>query len=254
LAIAQEAHIGCYESSDFSSKCLPITIDLLLQEIQGSAVTRKATNQSIEIMKPINSLTKSITLAAIMAVSGWSIASQTLAQTTPATPDSASASASDEGEKHHGPWGKLTHDEKMRLKAAHDAAKKDPTVVAAESTRSTDPKAYHEVVRAAMLKADPKIGPLLDKVQKARKDHWAMKTAGLTTDEKAKLKEAHHAAMKDPAVVAAREDAMKADGKDEKKAAWKKFREANKEAMLKADPTLADIFAKMKDTDKDAKD
>lgn len=173
-----------------------------------------------------------------------------MAQTSPAAaaPSAAAAEAKSDRGDHHDGLSKLTHEEKMRLKAAHDAAKKDPSVIAAESARTTNPKAYRDTVRAAMLKADPSIEPLLEKMKSARKERWAERTANLTPEEKTKLHDAHRAAMKDPNVIAARDEIRKASGKDQKVAAWKKFREVSRDAMIKADPSISDILKKMRDS------
>ena len=69
----------------------------------------------------------------------------------------------------------------------------------------------------------------------------------LSDEEKAKLKAAHEAAEKDPAVIAAKEALKKAmDAKDRKAAqeARKTLGEATKAAMIKADASLAALFEK----------
>jgi hypothetical protein len=60
--------------------------------------------------------------------------------------------------------------------------------------------------------------------------------SGLSTDERAKLRAAHHAAMADPAVQAA---------KDRQRAAAREFRELKRARMLQADPTIQPILEKM---------
>jgi hypothetical protein len=60
--------------------------------------------------------------------------------------------------------------------------------------------------------------------------------ADLSTDERAKLRAAHHAAMADPAVQAA---------KDRQRAAAREFRELKRSRMLQADPTIQPILEKM---------
>ena len=60
--------------------------------------------------------------------------------------------------------------------------------------------------------------------------------AELTPDERAKLRAAHHAAMADPAVQAA---------KDRQRAAAREFRELKRARMLQADPTIQPILEKM---------
>jgi hypothetical protein len=60
--------------------------------------------------------------------------------------------------------------------------------------------------------------------------------AELSPDERAKLRAAHHAAMADPAVQAA---------KDRQRAAAREFRELKRSRMLQADPTIQPILEKM---------
>ena len=73
---------------------------------------------------------------------------------------------------------KLTPEERAKLKAAHQAALQDPAVKAAEAGRDTDKagkKAFHEAVRAAMLKADPSIKPILEKMREERREEHPRK-------------------------------------------------------------------------------
>ena len=58
----------------------------------------------------------------------------------------------------------------------------------------------------------------------------------LSADERAKLRAAHHAAMADPAVQAA---------KERQRAAAREFRELKRARMLQADPTVQPILDKM---------
>ncbi len=64
----------------------------------------------------------------------------------------------------------LTPAERQQLKAAREKAEADPAVAAAQENAKSAMKAAHEAMRAAMLKADPTIGPILDKLDAARKD------------------------------------------------------------------------------------
>jgi hypothetical protein len=80
--------------------------------------------------------------------------------------------------------------------------------------------------------------------------------AGLTPDEKAEFKKAHDAALAADPTLGKDEEQMHADMKaaheagtpptDEQKADMKAFREKMDAAMVKADPAVAPILAKMK--------
>lgn len=81
--------------------------------------------------------------------------------------------------KQHGPspgLANLSDQERTQLKAAHDRIKGDPSVVAARdamksaSTPEARRAASHtlrQTVDAALLKADPSLGPVLDKLHQA---------------------------------------------------------------------------------------
>ena len=62
----------------------------------------------------------------------------------------------------------LTPEERVKLRAANKAARQDPSVKAAEATRATDRRGYREAMRAAMIKADPSIEPILAKMREAK--------------------------------------------------------------------------------------
>jgi hypothetical protein len=61
----------------------------------------------------------------------------------------------------------LTPEERERVKSAREKAMQDPAVKAAEAEKSTDPRAFHKAVHEAMLRADPTIGPILEKLRPA---------------------------------------------------------------------------------------
>ena len=106
------------------------------------------------------------------------------ASTTPSVSMPAGTGAAT-GE-HEGPGmkaiSKLTPEERQKLKAAHQAALQDPAVKTAEAGRDTDKagkKAYREAVRAAMLKADPSVKPILDKMREEREEEHPRKKGPL---------------------------------------------------------------------------
>jgi uncharacterized protein YhaN len=65
-------------------------------------------------------------------------------------------------------WANLNEEERSRLKAAHQKAMADPAVQAAREKLKQARREFREVMRPAMLKADPTIQPLLDKVRAER--------------------------------------------------------------------------------------
>ncbi len=71
------------------------------------------------------------------------------------------------GEGRHARWGQrlenLSPQDRQRLKAAHEKAMQDPSVQAAHEKMKEAHKEFRDAMRAAMLKADPSIQPILNK-------------------------------------------------------------------------------------------
>jgi Spy/CpxP family protein refolding chaperone len=67
-------------------------------------------------------------------------------------------------------WANLTEEERIRLRAAHQKAMADPAVQAAREKLRQARREFREVMRPALLKADPSIQPILDKLRPERPD------------------------------------------------------------------------------------
>ena len=67
-------------------------------------------------------------------------------------------------------WANLSEDERARLKAAHQKAMADPAVRAAREKLRQARREFREVLRPALLKADPSLQPILDKMRPERPD------------------------------------------------------------------------------------
>jgi hypothetical protein len=65
-------------------------------------------------------------------------------------------------------WAGLNDEERARLRAAHHKALEDPAVQAAQVRMKQARREFREIMRPAMLKADPSIQPILDKMRAAR--------------------------------------------------------------------------------------
>jgi hypothetical protein len=65
---------------------------------------------------------------------------------------------------------KLTEDERARLRAAHQKALQDPAVQAAREKLRQSRREFREVMRPALLKADPSVQAILDKLRADRPD------------------------------------------------------------------------------------
>jgi hypothetical protein len=144
----------------------------------------------------------------------------------------------------------LSWEEKTRLKAAHDAAMKDPAVRAIREDKDKDSPAVQQAVRDAMVRIDPTIGPLIDKAQAGRRqsndsegDNEDQPQA-LTASEKEQLRKAHAATRNDPAVITARKQFEAASTTEAKSKASKALREATRAAMLRANPGIKPLLEK----------
>jgi hypothetical protein len=58
----------------------------------------------------------------------------------------------------------LSSEERQKVQAAHRKAMQDPSVQAAREKMRQAHKEFRDAMRAAMLKADPSIQPILDKI------------------------------------------------------------------------------------------
>lgn len=67
-------------------------------------------------------------------------------------------------------WASLTEEERSRLKAAHQKAMADPAVRAARDRLKQARREFREILRPALLRADPSIQPILEKIRLERPD------------------------------------------------------------------------------------
>jgi hypothetical protein len=69
-------------------------------------------------------------------------------------------------------WAGLTEEERSKLKAAHQKAMADPIVRAAHDKLRQARREFRDVMQPALLKADPSVGPILEKLrlERAEKD------------------------------------------------------------------------------------
>jgi hypothetical protein len=65
-------------------------------------------------------------------------------------------------------WANLSEEDRARLRAAHQKAMADPAVQAARDRLRQARREFREIMRPAMLKADPSIQPILDKLRAER--------------------------------------------------------------------------------------
>ena len=74
------------------------------------------------------------------------------------------------GRHHHEErFANLSADEREKLKAAHQKAMQDPVVQAAQEKMRQADNEFRGTLHASMLKADPSIQPILDKMPKGER-------------------------------------------------------------------------------------
>ncbi|MFN2623729.1 MAG: hypothetical protein ABR611_12900 [Chthoniobacterales bacterium] len=62
-------------------------------------------------------------------------------------------------------FANLTEDERARLRAAHQKAMQDPALQAAREKLKQARREFRELLRPALLRADPSVQPILDKLR-----------------------------------------------------------------------------------------
>lgn len=141
----------------------------------------------------------------------------------------------------------LSLEERQRLAAAREKAKDEPTVRSLREAKEKVGDQLAAAMRAAMLAADPTLGPALDKIEAARDraKETRERFRSLTPEQRQQLKAARQKAKDDPAVQAARQKLRAAEGAEARRAAAREMRETMKTAMLKSDPSLASLLEQL---------
>jgi hypothetical protein len=68
-------------------------------------------------------------------------------------------------------FANLSEEERTKLRAAHQKAMEDPAVRAAQEKLRQARREFRQVMRPAMLRADPSVQAILDKLRPERADH-----------------------------------------------------------------------------------
>ena len=67
-----------------------------------------------------------------------------------------------------GRFSRLSMDEQARLRSAHDMAMRDPALAATRQRYEQARKEFRDKLREGLLKADPSVQPILEKVRRQR--------------------------------------------------------------------------------------
>jgi hypothetical protein len=70
-----------------------------------------------------------------------------------------------------GRFYRLSLEEQARLRSAHDTAMRDPALAQSRERYEQARRDFRERLRAALLKADPSVQPILEKVRRKRHHH-----------------------------------------------------------------------------------
>lgn len=195
------------------------------------------------------------------------------AATPASTPTDSSATDKPHGKGktgHGAIFRDLAPEDRQKLMAARKAALADPAVQSAKA--GGDKRAAAKAMREAMLRSDPSVGPLLDKVRAEKRQERtrgpspapgtvttakgggvkrggavSQQLAFLPADERARLIGASRTAQGDPKVVALRQAWTAAATPEAKVQAGKAYRTGLRDVMLRNDPSLAPIVQKVQD-------
>lgn len=189
-----------------------------------------------------------------------------------------------------GPMSKLTKEEREQLKAAHDKAiQQDPSLDQKMKSAHEAMEAARQAMHDAMIKADPTVASILEKITPRKWERKLERESGstppgsgqssqnagnttisafatnsaplesfkheghrmppgfanLTPSEQARLKSVHEQVKNDPSVIAAKEAEKKATTPEERRSAKDAVHKAMRDAMIKADPSVAPILMKI---------
>jgi len=171
----------------------------------------------------------------------------------------------------------LTMAERQQLKAAHDKAmQQDPTLEIKSAALHKAMDEYRTAMRDAMIKADPTVGPILEKIAPSRRawgavpppSNLATNTAGMTNAsampppnakgggvppgfaylspaEQQQIEAIRDKVKTDPSVLAARNTLMQATTPESRRSAFEALHHAIHDAMVKADPSIEALLEKL---------
>jgi hypothetical protein len=195
-----------------------------------------------------------LALAAISIVSGWTLgvaqpADESIAPEPPPPPP-----------REQGPVQKglarflesLPPETRKRFEAAREKALQDPKLQELRQAADRAKRDFLKAMRDKMLEIDPELSDIVKKRAGERKSWKGWREEGapsgfgnLGEDELEKLMSAREKAKSDLAVQAAEKKKREANTLEERNAASEDYRKAMREAMVKADPSIAALLEKM---------
>ena len=171
------------------------------------------------------------------------------------------------GAGKHGPMAILSEEERVKVKAAHDAAiQKDPSLEKGMKEAHQAMEKARQAMNDAMIAVDPAVEPILAKIVPQKRGgcqegknpgkaefSWKHQGSGgepkgmanLSENERRQLKALHAQVKNDPAVMAAHEAMQSAGTPEARHAAEEALHKAAREAMIKIDPSIEPILEKL---------
>jgi hypothetical protein len=143
----------------------------------------------------------------------------------------------------------LSQETQERFRAVREKALEDPKLQQLRDNAQRAKREFFKAMRDKMLEIDPGLADIVRK-QAIERKAWKLWRGegglrGLTDEERTKLLQTMEKVDSDPAVQAAKKKRWEANSTDERDAATEDYRKVLREAMLKADPSIAPILDKL---------
>lgn len=162
---------------------------------------------------------------------------------------------------------KLSPEDRARFEAARKKALEDPSISSLREQAESSNRAFFDAMKARMNEIDPGLKDILQKQAGENKERpkaeKRRETPRKGSDDKGfgsldqadrdRLQAAREIAKQTPAVQAAEQKQTAAKTAEEREAAGTEYAKAMREAMLQADPSLADILDKIRPPGRPAK-
>ena len=186
-----------------------------------------------------------LALAAISIVFGWNSGIAQPAGEGALEPPPAR----EQGPRHRGLakfLESLPPETRKRFMAAREKALQNPKLQELRYAAESAKRDFLKAMRDRMLEIDPGLADIVKKRASERKS-WKEEGGfgNLSEDEREKLISAHEKAESDLAVQAAEKKKQEANTPEERDAASEEYRKAVREAMVKADPSIASLLERM---------
>ena len=152
----------------------------------------------------------------------------------------------------------LSEPDRRRFEESREKANRDPEIAKLREKAELANKAYFEAVRAKIREMDPGLEEVIQKAMQERwkkgkgwhdkgdKEYGKKQISKLSEDEKSRLDSAQKIARSTPAVQKADEQRRAAQTPEERRAAASAYRQAMREAILAADPSLKEVLEKLR--------